>query len=365
MTCLPIQPAALAALAATLSFSSAVAAGTPAAAQTTSQPTTLLTSVKSIDVQRHLAVFPVHRGVANGRTVWYVLTDVSDANVAKSRGLIFAPAIASVGTTQTVTAENGTWHFAGAPEFSSGRVFKPGPTGFPPAAAAPGAKADGTYSPFVRVAGSSIVYNAPIVAAGDGPFDVVRHSNTAERVLALDPAAGTVTLLLANGFADGKRVFYISTEASDPGAATIERATYVPKLAQSAASARLPIYVVANGQDGASNRQAQGLGFVALDGGLDQEATEANSARLQSSRNVLTSAPAVTASGNGIYSPLWDVYVGAWSAAATAAHRNTQLTSAVAVNNAVAAHDLTGPGGKAFGPVGFVVNCPVVAIYAQ
>ncbi len=112
------------------------------------------------------------------------------------------------------------------------------------------------------------MYNAPIVAVGDGPFDVDRHSNTAQRVLALDPSAGTVTLLPANGFADGKRVFYISTEASDPGAAAIERATYVPGLAQSSATARLPIYVVANGPTGTGNAQAQGLAFVPLPRGI-------------------------------------------------------------------------------------------------
>jgi hypothetical protein len=352
-------------LAAALGFAATLATATPAPAAAAAQPTTLLTSVKSIDVQRHLAVFPVHRGIAGGHTVWYVLTDASDAAAAKKQGLIFAPALADVGATQRVTVENGVWHFAGAPEFSSARVFKPGPTGFPPAQAAPGAKADGAYSPFVKLAGSPIVYNAPIVAVGDGPFDVLRHSNTAERVLALEPSAGTVTLLLANGFAGGKRVLYISTEASDPGAATIERATYDPGLAQTSPSARLPIYVVANGQTGASNAQAQGLGFVALDGNLTEEATADNSAQLQSSRNVLESPPAQTASGNGIYTPLWDVYVGAWTASATQAHRNTQLTSAGAINHAVAAHELTGPGGKAFGPVGFVVNCPVVAIFAQ
>jgi hypothetical protein len=227
-------------LALAVSLSAGATAKPNPAAADRPQPTTLITSIKSIDVQRHQVVFPIHRGVANGRTVWYVLTDVSDANVAKSQGLIFAPAIANVGTTQTVTVENGTWHFAGAPEFSTARVFKPGPTGFPPADAMPGAKADDGYSPFVRLSGSSTVYNAPIVAVGDGPFDVVRHANTAARVLALDPASGTVTLLLADGFAGGRRVFYISTEASDPGAARIERATYVPELAKSAASARLP-----------------------------------------------------------------------------------------------------------------------------
>jgi hypothetical protein len=307
-------------------------------------------------------VFPVHRGIASGRTVWYVLTDVSDANIAKSDGLIFAPVLANVGTTQTVTAESGTWHFAGAPQFSSARVFKPGPTGFPPASAEPGAKADDAYSPFVHLSGSSIVYNAPIVAVGDGPFDVVRHSNTSQRVLALDPAAGTVTLLLADGFAAGKRVFYISTEASDPGTATIERATYDPALGKSAASARLPIYVVANGQTGTANAKAQGLSFVALDGRLTESATASNSAELLTSRNVLSSAPSVSANAAASYTPLWDAYVGVWTKAAVQAHRDVQLTSAVAVMQAVSAHDMTGPNGKAFGPVGFVVNCPVIAI---
>jgi hypothetical protein len=319
------------------------------------QPATLIASVKSIDIQHHQVVFPIHRGVANGQTVWYVLTDVSDANAAKNQGLIFAPAIANVGTEQGVTVENGTWHFAGAPAFSSARVFKPGPSGFPPADAMPGAKADDKYSPFVRVSGSSTVYNAPIVAVGDGPFDVVRHTNTAPRVLALDPAAASVTLLLADGFAGGRQVFYISTEVSDPGTATMERATYAPELAKSGASARLPIYVVANGK-------AQGLSFVALNGKLTEDPTASNSAELLSPHNVLSSAPTVITGGNASYSPLWDVYVGAWTPAAAQANRNVQLTSTAAVTQAVSAHDLTGPGSKPFGPVGVVVNCPVVAI---
>jgi hypothetical protein len=100
------------------------------------------------------------------------------------------------------------------------------------------------------------------------------------------------------------------------------------------------------------------LAFAALDGGLGEAATTANSAQLQTSRNVLESAPSLIASG-GTYTPLWDVYIGAWSPSAKA----HQLTSQTAVNAAVAAHELTGPDGKAFGPVGFAVNCPVVAIF--
>jgi hypothetical protein len=30
-----------------------------------------------------------------------------------------------------------------------------------------------------------VVYNAPIVATGDGPFDVTHHTNTEDRVLGI------------------------------------------------------------------------------------------------------------------------------------------------------------------------------------
>jgi hypothetical protein len=349
---------------ASLAISGSLALGiAPAsAAAMASAVTVVIPSVTSVDVERHRVTFPLHSGTSNGTAVWYVLTDASDAGEAKARGLVFAPALAGVGTTQAVTANGDTWQFAAVPDFAPARVFTPGATGFPPSAATPGATASDAYSPFVRVDGASTVFNAPIVAVGDGPFDVMHHTNTADRVLAIDPAKKTVTLLLADGFADGKRIFYISTEASDAGAATIERATYVPGLAQSAKSARLPIYVIANGPTGQANPLAQGLGFVALDGGLASDATLANSVRLLTSRNVLSSAPATAPDGSARYSPLWDVNVGMWTATAVDAHRVTQLTSVQAVASAVSAGDLTGPGGAAFGPVGFAVNCPVVAV---
>ena len=74
-------------------------------------------------------------------------------------------------------------NFAGAPDFSPTRIAVPGLIGFPLAKFAPGAVAGPGYSPFIRITGSNVVYNAPIVAAGSGPFDVVHHTNTADRVL--------------------------------------------------------------------------------------------------------------------------------------------------------------------------------------
>ncbi len=137
----------------------------------------------------------------------------------------------------------------GAPAFGPKRSYVASATGFPPTSAMPGATAGSGYTPFLKI-GSAIV-NAPIVATGNGPFDVRTHADTEDRVVAIDTVKKTVTLALVKGFFDGKRVVYLSTEASDPGAATVERATYVPAL--KARAGIVPIDVVANGS-------RQGLG---------------------------------------------------------------------------------------------------------
>ena len=55
----------------------------------------------------------------------------------------------------------------------------PGPDGFPLAKFQPGAVAGPGYSPFIQIAGSDTVYNAPIIATGNGPYDVVTGVNPA------------------------------------------------------------------------------------------------------------------------------------------------------------------------------------------
>ena len=102
-------------------------------------------------------------------------------------------AIGDPEAVQTVTLESPTpdqnkfgqavVDFQGAPDFSPTRIAEPGPTGFPLANFQPGAVAGPGYSPFIRIAGSPTVYSAPIVATGDGPFDVAHHTNTGDRVL--------------------------------------------------------------------------------------------------------------------------------------------------------------------------------------
>jgi hypothetical protein len=127
----------------------------------------------------------------------FLLLDASDAGLAHDLGVNCAPKLANIGINcpacvQTVTIDSPTpaqnpfgqavVHFQGAPDFSSTRIAVPGPNGFPLARFQPGAVAGPGYSAFIRIAGSPVVYSAPIVANGDGSFDVVHHTNTSDRV---------------------------------------------------------------------------------------------------------------------------------------------------------------------------------------
>jgi hypothetical protein len=299
-------------------------------------------SVISVDTTAHTATFPLHHGTANGASVWYILTDASDAGVAKARGLVFAPDMANLGSDAIGSAKQtgGEIAFAGAPDFAPVRTYVASASGFPPKSATPGGVADAAYSPFVRVGGVAGVLNAPIVATGDGPFDVEHHTNTQDRVVAIDTAKHTVTLVLARGFVEGKPVYYLSTEASDPVAAAVERATYVPRLSKANPAGEIPIGVVVNGPVDSAN--AQGLAYLTLHTPLDQDATAANVATIGSPFNVLSLVPntANPYAENG-YSPLWNVE-------AVGAMQSKRILSYAGI----------APIAK---PAGFAVNCPAIA----
>jgi hypothetical protein len=298
---------------------------------------------------------PLYHGEAHGKSVYYIITDASSESAAKKLRVNFAPSI--TGThQQTATGEATSLSFEGAPDFSESRVYTPGSTGFPPAAAKPGATGDADYSPFVKLADGTVL-NAPIVATGDAA-DTTTHTDTGDRVLSIGAGKKTVTLLLAHGFFNGSHVIYLSTEASDPGVASIERATFVKSLDTSNATSEIPIFALANGQTGANNPQAQGLAFLALDGNLSHDATAENAAKDGSPRNIIATFNAGPTAA--AYTPLWSANVGLWSAAAVAAHRNVQQKSVASVSAAAAKGDITAPDGKPFGPSGFVVNCPIV-----
>src|SRR4029077_6404131 len=241
------------------------------------------------------------------------------------------------------------------------RTLVPGPNGFPPASFSPGAVAGPGYSPFIQIAGSSVVYNAPIVATGDGHFDVPTHTNTADGVLVFHIAQppfpsgqfldSWVDLLVVKGFDAGQPILYLSTEADDPLASVLERATYVPALAKAAynggddflGSSRERLFGFINGQTGAENPQSQGFQHIVLDGLASQDASAGNTALINALRNggdflnVFGAFPTLTpppphAPSHPLraprhadaYSPRWDAQLGLWTQKAVDQGLNTR-----------------------------------------
>ncbi len=168
----------------------------------------------------HTVTLPLHRGRSGKQTVWFVVTEASDSNHAEdwrasvSAKLLNARRTAAVQKV-TLTAD-GTVVFPATVDFSPSRVVRPGPAGFPPDEASPG-------------------------------------------------AVGT------DGFARGNRVVYASTEASDPGAAAIEDVTFAPALnaapfagGDGTDSTRASLAAFTNGPTGVNNPQRQGLNSALL-----------------------------------------------------------------------------------------------------
>ncbi|MDP9024814.1 MAG: hypothetical protein M3N13_05545 [Candidatus Eremiobacteraeota bacterium] len=305
-----------------------------ASASPTPRSDFVLPNVISVDTASHTGVFPIHKGSSHGKSVWFIVTDASDASVAKRLGAVFAPSLAGIGGAATQHA-SASYAFDGAPDFSGSRTYVASAGGFPPKSATPGGAGDARYSPYVHVDGIPGVINAPIIATGDSGFDVTTHTNTEDRVVAIDTSKETATLALARGFVNDRPVYYISTETSDAGASSIERATFVPKLAKAAPGSFIPIGVVVDGSN-------QGLAYLATQTPLGEDATLANAARIGSPFNVLSLAPSLShpysASG---FSPLWNALF-------VKAKQHQRLTNYAGVA-ALAS------------PVGILVNCPVVA----
>lgn len=306
----------------------------------------LLRSAISVDAEANTVTLPLFRGEAAGETVWYIVTDSSDEEDAKKRGVVHAPLLGRAGHVQTVTRTGDRLDFEAAPDFSATRRLIAGRHGFPPAESAPGATAPSTYSPFIRVDGSGPVLNAPIVAVGEGPFDLDTHVDVMDRVLAIDIAKGEVTLLLSHGFAEGRRVVYISTDASDPVAAALERATWVPRLGEGDADIALLVF---------SAGIEQGMAQALQQGALPRTAKLTEAGRLGSPFNILTAFPmGKTARG---YSPSWRVTLLRWAPRITP----QRITGQAELWKQVSAGRVLGFGGGAPSASDMVVNCPVIA----
>jgi hypothetical protein len=285
---------------------------------------------------------PLYRGVSHGQTVWYILLDASDGNTAQTFGINRSQKLNNARGTaavQKVSMINGMINFPATVDFRPVRNVVPGPTGFPPNAADPGAIGEAGYSPLIELP-NGVILDAPQIANATGQAD---------KIVSLDIAGGKVTYRETNGFSGGKAVKYVSTDASNPAVAALENSTYAPALVAApfaggdgTDSARASLAAFVNGQTGANNPQRQGLNSALLDG-LDP-------------LNVLAWSP-----NQGRYSPLWDVHPAAWTAAAIASGQNLRQKAFGDVRNLVDHGLITGPGGAPFGPADFIVVCPIVS----
>ncbi|HEY2742795.1 MAG TPA: hypothetical protein VGI69_11530 [Gaiellaceae bacterium] len=368
-------------------------------------------SAIQVDLSKETVRLPVYPGIAYKGTpqeekVWYVLLDASDAGLAHDLGVNYAPKLANIAVSdpaavQTVNLESPTpdqnhfgpavVDFAGAPDFSPTRTAVPGPNGFPLASFQPGAVAGPGYSPFVKIAGSDVVYNAPIIATGDGPFDVVHHSDTGDRVLGVHIAGPSAPgqfaeswadLLFVKGFDAGQPIIYLSTDAGQPLTSVLERSTYVPALDQAAfnggddflGSARERLFGFINGQTGGDNKQAQGFVHLIKDGFASEDASAGNTALINALRNggdllnVFGDFPTETDPRHAdAYSPLWDAQLGLWTDKAVKEGLNKrQIDENQVLNLAATRPDLltgvnpaTGQP-QAYGSVGVDINCAVI-----
>ena len=175
------------------------------------------------------------------------------------------------------------------------------------------------------------------------------HDLGHDKVTSICPSEQTVTVKLTPGFSFSRPVLYISTDASDVGAATLEASTYAPAMADiptggddSLWSAVERIFVAINGPTGADHPHRQGIHSAMLDG--------------RSPLNVLGGIPTIATD----YSPLWDLNPYVWTGEAIAAGYRSRLTEEFDILGKVANGHLTGPGGGAFGSIGAIVNCPIV-----
>lgn len=308
-----------------------------------------------LDDAAETITLPIFKGQFNGQDAWYIITESSNREDAERRGVNFSPKLANaLGTVavQTVTMSGGMVQFAGTVNFAPNRVVVPGPTGFPPADAQPGAIGDANYSPLITT-GDGIVLNAPQIANASGLQD---------RVISIDFVNRRVTMHATAGLYHGTETRYISTESTDPGVAAIEAATFAPNLNAAPglgsndplSSARSSIIPFINGQTGANNPERQGLMSALLGEGSPLNVTVIH----PRNRGEIPT-----------YSPLWDVHAAVWTDAAIAAGKRVRLDHHDDIARAVEEGWIVSAGAGPANPdlgglraLEVIVNCPIMAL---
>jgi hypothetical protein len=326
-----------------------------------------------LDEEEGTITLPLYRGELKetGESVWYIVTDTTDPEVAAALGLNHAAKLSFANTDRAVRLgeyrQDGTLLFHwGSVDFSPERVVVPGNADdaslppFPPLQADPGAIGDELYSPLVKIINAGDhVYNAPMIAYDVAAEDIsfcdgnVDHGLVHDKVVRICPEDQTVTLSLTPGFSFARPVLYLSTDANDPLPAALEGAVFSPGLRDVAVgrddtlfSAVERLFLIVNGPtnvvEGQVNPQRQGL-FSALRGEGGP-------------LNVLGGIPTIATD----YSPLWDLNVGEWSMLAVDRNYRSRVTEEFQILGLVARGYITGPNGTQFGSSGLIVNCPIV-----
>ncbi len=324
-----------------------------------------LLNTGAVDATHGTITIPLYKGTLKGtkKNVWYILTDVSNQAVAQELGLNFSAKLgfaANAARTGNLDSNGNIVFDAGTVDFSAQRNVVPGPAGqeFPPVSFQPGAIGDKNYSPYVTITNAGgVIYNAPIVAFDvdasqiNFPTGNVDYSKVHDQVVAIDPINMTVTLNLINGFSFGRPVWYLSMDASNQIAASIEHNTYAPLMNNlvlghddSFASPVERIFIATNGPEsgGCDNPLRQGLSADLADG--------------HRPNNVLGGVPTIALD----YSPAWDAQLYEWTSDAINRNFRGQLREEFQILTFVDDGLITGPGGAKFGSSGFSINCPIV-----
>jgi hypothetical protein len=321
-------------------------------------------SALAVDYKAKHVTLPLYKGIGpSGNDTYFIITEGADFEVAKKMGLNFAPKLVNgrgTSGSQQVTLQNGMIRFKGDVDFSPVRTLAPGPfpNTFPPSVAIPGSVGDAEYSPLIVLPSGSVM-SASIVANSTGNHD---------HLVSIDYTAGTVVFELLDGFEGGEQYyFHLVTESSDMAAATIERGTYTPRLANlpefgksmpSDNSALLGFAPTANGETGANNPERQGLNSTILDGNAFDPL------------NVFPLDPENNKRENNNYSPMWDAHIYVWTDAAIQAGKRRrvksmddlkQLFTEGSVVNAPPNTGDPNPLVAGLMPSKAIINCPVIA----
>jgi len=307
---------------------------------------------------------PLFRGLSpRNEPVYYIITDASDFDVARTMGINYAPKMRhAVGDgAQRVTLDAGVMRFRGNVDFTPEHLVIAGSpmAPFPPRVAKPGAVGDAEWSS-MAVLPSGTVLNVQMVHNASGTHD---------RVKSIDLEKRTVSLSLLDGFQGGKQYYYhLVTDVSEALPAALENGVHTPRLAKvpaygqsraSEPSALLGFSPVVNGITDTKTRMDQGFAASIANGGIDPinifPIDPDNDNRSQSNN----------------YSPLWDAHVSMWTPAAVSGGKRRRITSFADLEGLVKAGWITSasinppaPGNSFVAqlrPTRAIINCPVIA----